>query len=315
MIPPLSRRSLMRLGLAGLGGVVVVPALTGCSAGGGAERAGDASYGEAPSPGRAGDGFYFVQLSDVHLGLSSPAVNPDPAGTLERGIAAVNALAHPPAFVIFTGDLSHNVDDDTERRRRLTAFKEAAGRLRAPAVHVMPGEHDAALDRGAVYQQLFGAMHYTFDVNGVHAIVLDTVSDPDSRLGAAQLDWLRADLASVRPGTRILVFTHRPLFDLFPAWDWHTRDGQQALDLLLPYPDVTVFYGHIHQEHHHQTGHIAHHSARSLMYALPAPGSVAKKAPLPWDAAAPYAGLGFREVEAGQRPATLTLHERPLGAG
>ena len=52
----------------------------------------------------------------------------------------------------------------------------------------------------------------------------------------------------------------------------------------MPYPNVTVFYGHIHQEHHYKTGHIAHHAAKGLMYPLPAPGSVPKKQPIRWDA-------------------------------
>jgi hypothetical protein len=34
------------------------------------------------------------------------------------------------------------------------------------------------------------------------------------------------------------------------------------------------------------------------MFPLPAPGSQAKREPLKWDAARPYRGLGFREVEA-----------------
>ena len=34
------------------------------------------------------------------------------------------------------------------------------------------------------------------------------------------------------------------------------------------------------------------------MWPLPAPGSVPKKAPIPWDEAAPYKGLGFRSIEA-----------------
>lgn len=45
------------------------------------------------------------------------------------------------------------------------------------------------------------------------------------------------------------------------------------------------------------TQHIAHHSAKSLIFPLPAPGSAPKREPIPWDAAQPYRGLGFREVE------------------
>lgn len=72
---------------------------------------------------------------------------------------------------------------------------------------------------------------------------------------------------------------------------------------------MTVFYGHIHQEHHHTTGAIAHHAARSLIFPLPAPGSVPKKAPVPWDPAHPRRGLGLREVGASGPQRALALEE------
>ena len=113
------------------------------------------------------------------------------------------------------------------------------------------------------------------------------------------------------PDANIVVFTHRPLFDLAPEWDWATRDGAKALELLLPHANVTVFYGHIHQEHHFMTGHIAHHAAKGLMFALPAAKSQPKRTPVPWDPAHPYAGLGFRDVEA-ERPAKFEIVELPV---
>ena len=146
----------------------------------------------------------------------------------------------------------------------------------------------------------------------VHFIVLDNVSDPHGAIGAEQLTWLESDLAQQKPEAPIVVFTHRPLFDLAPKWDWATRDGALAIDLLMPYTNVTVFYGHIHQEHHHMTGHIAHHSAKSLIFPLPAPGSQEMRTPLPWDAAAPFKGLGFREVEAEVAEATYKIQEYPV---
>ena len=54
----------------------------------------------------------------------------------------------------------------------------------------------------------------------------------------------------------IAIFTHRPLFDLAPQWDWATQDGSKAIDLLQHWKNVTVFYGHLHQEHHFKTGEI-----------------------------------------------------------
>ena len=58
------------------------------------------------------------------------------------------------------------------------------------------------------------------------------------------------------------------------------------------------------------TGHIAHHASKSLIFPLPAPGSQPKRTPLPWDAAQPYRGLGFREVEA--ETARYAITELPV---
>ena len=84
----------------------------------------------------------------------------------------------------------------------------------------------------------------------MHFIVIDNVSDPAARIGDEQLAWLESDLKRQARDARIVIFTHRPLFDLAPRWDWATRDGDKAIELLMPYPNVTVFYGHIHQENH-----------------------------------------------------------------
>ena len=275
----IDRRDFLKLAALG-GGAVLASALPGC----------------ASLRGGEGD-FYFVQLSDTHWGFNGPAVNPDARGTLPKAIAAVNALPIPPDFIIFTGDLTHTTDDGDERRKRMREFREVAGTLANRAIRFIPGEHDAALDRGAAFREFFGETHYAFDHKGIHFIVVDNVSDPAARIGDEQLAWLAADLAKQPKDARIVVFTHRPLFDLAPQWDWATRDGDKAVELLMPYRNVVVFYGHIHQEHHHMTGHIAHHSAKSLIFPLPAPGSQPKRDPVKWDPAEPYRGLGFREVK------------------
>jgi len=258
--------------------------------------------------------FYFVQLSDVHWGFEGPE-NPDARGTLPKAIAAVNALPQQPDFIIFTGDLTHTTENPAERRKRMREFQAMARDLKVKDVRYIPGEHDASLDRGKAFVEYFGETHYTFDHKGVHFIVLDNVSDPAARFGDEQLAWLASDLKTQPKDARIVVFAHRPLFDLYPQWDWATRDGAKAIDLFMPYPNVTVFYGHIHQEHHHMTAHIAHHSAKSLMFPLPPPASQPKRAPVPWDPAQPYKGLGFREVDAEPQQARYEITELPVQKG
>ncbi len=290
----IDRRDFLRL--AGLGGAVFASGLAGCA-----------------SLGRAGqDDFYFVQLSDTHWGFSGPALNPDAGGTLHKAVAAVNDLAVAPDFIVFTGDLTHTTDDPKERRRRLAEFRVIVGALKNKNVRFMPGEHDASLDKGQAWKEFFGASYYSFDHKGVHFVAVDNVSDPAARIGDEQLAWLKADLAAQAGDARIVVFAHRPLFDLYPQWDWATRDGAQAIEILMPYKNVTVFYGHIHQEHHHMTGHIAHHSAKSLIFPLPAPGSLPKRVPVAWDPAQPYRGLGFRSVEAEVGKAAYEITEYPV---
>src|SRR3989454_11624226 len=260
----INRRDFLKF--AGIGGVVFASGL------GWPAR----SHGASANPSETED-FYFAQLSDTHWGFTGPEANPDAAGTLPKAVAAVNNLSTQPDFIVFTGDLTHTTEDPKERRRRLGEFKEIVSQLKVKNVRFMPGEHDGSLDQSKAFQEFFGAAHYTFDHKGVHFIVLDNVSDPRARLGDAQLQWLGEDLSKQNPNSRVVGFTHRPLFDLYPQWDWATTDGAQATKILLQHPNVTVFYGHIHQENHHMTGHIAHHAAKSLIFPLPAPGSQPKR--------------------------------------
>ena len=248
---------------------------------------------------QAAEDFYFVQLSDTHWGFADPKANPDTRATLMKAIEAINSVTPAPDFIVFTGDLTHKTDDPAERRQRMAEFKQMIGGLKVKTLYFLPGEHDAAADAGAAFQENFGVMHQSFDRKGVHFVTLDNVSDPKGLIGAAQLDWLRQDLAGLAATQPVVLFTHRPLFDLKPDWDWFTGDGAQAVALLDRFTSATVFYGHIHQENHHKTGNVTHISARSAMYPLPAPGAQPKKAPLPWDPAAADHGIGWRTVEAG----------------
>jgi hypothetical protein len=255
--------------------------------------------------------FFFLQLSDTHWGYSGIS-NPQADVTLKTAVETINGVSARPDFIVFTGDLTHTTDDGAVRRKRMSEFKQIVSALDVKTLHLLPGEHDASPDAGRAFRELFGATHYSFDHKGVHFVALDNVSDPAGAVGDAQIDWLSGDLKRVGRDAPIVVLTHRPLFDLYPQWEWSTKDGAKVIDLLLPYKHVTVFYGHIHQENHHETEHIAHHAARSLVFPLPAPGSVPKKAPLPWNPGQPFAGLGYRRVDVAGPDALTRLAELPV---
>ena len=221
-------------------------------------------------------------------------------------MATINAVDVQPDFIVFTGDLTHTTDDAAERRTRMARFKEIVSALKVKDVRFLPGEHDASPDKGEAFREAFGETHYAFDHKGVHFVALDNVSEAGGVLGDAPLDWLASDLARVPEDVRVVALVHRPLFDLYPEWDWATKDGARAIEILSRRNDVTVFYGHIHQENHHTTGKIAHHAARSLIFPLPAPGSAPKKTALPWDPASVDHGLGWRAVALGNAAPRIT---------
>jgi len=296
MANEINRRDFLKL--LGIGGAVFASQISGMPQAG------------ALSGGKAKD-FYFVQLSDTHWGFEGDKINPDAKGTLPKAIAQVNALESKPEFVVFTGDLTQTTDDTAVRRARMKEFKQIVSGLDAP-IRYMPGEHDASLDNGETYKEFFGETHYTFEHKGIHFIAIDNVSDPTGSIGEAQLEWLSNQLKGLKPNDDIVVLAHRPLFDLYPQWDWYTKDGAKAIELLTPFKKVTVFYGHIHQENHHMTGNIAHHSAKSLMLPMPIAGSVPKRAPIPWSSTEPYKGMGFREVLS--KRSKLDITEFPIKA-
>jgi predicted phosphodiesterase len=300
-----NRRDLLKL--MGLGGVVfasaLTPGLVAC-AGSGTPRGADSD-------------FFFLQLSDTHWGFSGAMVNPQAATMLGDTVAAINAATMKPDFVIFTGDLIH--DDATvdlpTRLSRMTQFMSIVSGITGTTLHFVAGEHDAAADEGQTFQKVFGPLHYSFDHKGIHFVVLDNVSSPTASLGATQLSWLQTDLAALDKDAPIVVFAHRPLFPLYAQWGWTTADGQQALDILSAFANVTVFYGHIHQEIDTTTGSITHHSARSLMFPFQAPGTppLAMSMPQPWDPADPGKGIGYRSIDAGVTPESYAVANFPPG--
>lgn len=89
----------------------------------------------------------------------------------------------------------------------------------------------------------------------MHFVALHNVSRARPEIGPEQLAWLKKDLARFPKTAPIVVFTHRPLFDLKPEWEWFTSDGDDVLQVLAANENVTVLYGHIHHDHEHDEGH------------------------------------------------------------
>lgn len=227
-------------------------------------------------------GFSFVQISDSHIGFNKPA-NPDPAATLGEAIAKIGALPQKPAFMIYTGDITH-----LSKTKEFDDADQLIGGAKLD-VHYVPGEHDVIDEtQGQAYLDRYGKLSkgkgwYAFDHDGAHFIGLVNVYDLKAggmgNLGAEQVAWLVNDLKGKSASTPIVVFAHIPLWTIAAEWGWGTSDGVEALKSLARFGSVTVLNGHIHQIMQKIEGNVSFHTARSTAFPQPTPGSAPSPGP------------------------------------
>lgn len=262
---------------------------------------------------RAQPTLRFAQISDSHLGFTG-APNPDVAGTFGRAIDQVNNLGYTPDFVIHTGDLTH-----LSTPEQFDQAKQMMSALKTPHVFTVPGEHDSVDDAGQKYRSVFGAGSagdgwYSLDVAGVHLIALVNTLNLRKlgHLGADQLEFVKKDVAGLSSDTPIIVFSHIPLFAMYPQWGWGTDDAAQALSYLRRFASVTCLNGHVHQLFSKTEDNVTFHSGTTTAYPLPHPGDGPAPKPVTLPAGRLCDALGVREVAYSRGDTVLALKERTL---
>ena len=255
----------------------------------------------------------FAQVSDSHIGFTGPA-NADVTGSFSRAVDQINGLGYQPDFVIHTGDLTHLATPD-----QFDQVKHMLSGLSTPHVFTVPGEHDSADDAGQKYRKAFGAGTrgegwYSFDIAGVHVIALVNTLNMTKlgHLGADQLDFVQKDVAPLSSDTPIIVFSHIPLFAMYPDWGWGTDDSVQALSYLKRFSSVTCLNGHVHQVFSKTEGNVTFFSGTTTAYPLPHPGDGPAPKPVTLPAGKLHDALGIREVSYTKGQQALALKERTL---
>ncbi|MRH89729.1 metallophosphoesterase [Nocardia sp. SYP-A9097] len=299
----MSRRQLMRhsawfgaaVGLAVVGGEVV------------SHIAGTASAAtERPT-------LRFAQVSDSHIGFTG-AANTNVADTFNEAIGQVNSLGYTPDFVIHTGDLTHLATPE-----QFDQVHQMLGGLHTPHVFTVPGEHDSSDDAGQRYRSVFGRGTrgdgwYSFDIAGVHVIGLVNTLNLQAlgHLGVDQLEFVRRDVAGLSSDTPIIVFSHIPLFAMYPQWGWGTDDATQALSYLRRFSSVTCLNGHVHQLFTKTEGNITFYSGTTTAYPLPKPGDGPAPKPVTLPAGKLHDALGIREVTYERGKQQLAIKDQTL---
>ncbi|KUN09288.1 metallophosphoesterase [Streptomyces yokosukanensis] len=261
----------------------------------------------------SGGALRFVQVSDSHIGFHGPA-NMDVVGSFTEAIGQVNTLGFRPDFVMHSGDLTH-----LSTPGQFDQVRQMMSGLRTDRVFTVPGEHDSIGDAGRAYRQIFGQGTlgdgwYSFDTHGVHFIALvNTLSlEKLGHLGTEQIDFVRKDLAGLSSDTPVVVFSHIPLFAMYPQWGWSTDDALKVIALLRRFSSVTCLNGHVHQLFSKTEGNITFHSATTTAYPLPKPGRAPAPTPQVVPARRLKAALGIRTVGYRQGDRELAIKDDSL---
>jgi hypothetical protein len=218
--------------------------------------------------------FKFAWLSDTHLYPKD--VNTRFVEKAVRAVKEIMAMSPPADFLIFGGDLAQ-LGDPVELDLGADILKEVTIKK-----VFIPGEHDWYLDMGTKWVALFGKAPWTFDHKGVRFVGLDTVSrgpdywtvkkmTPKERMGHMatldgsvagawagvgldQLKWLQTTIADWPKDKPLVVFSHNPLYEYYPPWNFWVRDWREVQEVLRPYSSVTNVHGHTHQVLYNEIG-------------------------------------------------------------
>jgi 3',5'-cyclic AMP phosphodiesterase CpdA len=264
--------------------------------------------------------FKFAWISDTHLYPRS--LNTRFVDKTVRAVKEVQAMTPPADFLIFGGDLAQ-----LGKVEELELGNEILKEVKLRKVFI-PGEHDWYLDMGKKWGELFGEAHWSFDHKGVRFIGLDTVSrgpdywsvkkmTPEERMdhmsvldgtvagpwagvGRDQIDWLQKTLSGWDRNQPIIIFSHNPLYEYYPPWNFWVRDWREVNEVLKPYSKVTNIHGHVHQVLYHEIGSMRSIGMLATSWPWPyAPEGVPKltRRMIRVDPGDPYDGVGWGKVD------------------
>lgn len=227
-----------------------------------------ASLAAAPVAMAAEASFSFVHFTDLHI---------QPEKRAAQGCAqCVRKMNSTRAdFAICGGDLVFDAAEvPAARAHQLYDLYAETLKPLEMNVHTVLGNHDVfgiSSKSGIptsdphygkkLFEERIGPRYASFDHKGWHFVLLDSIGtqasgrDFTGRVDAAQIDWLKADLAKMRAGTPLVVVTHVPLVSSvmqLVADPWKTSEtylvtnAREVLEVLWPYQPKAVLQGHTH---------------------------------------------------------------------
>jgi hypothetical protein len=133
-----------------------------------------------------------------------------------------------------------------------------------------------------------------------HMATLDgTVAGPWAGVGRDQLDWMQGVLADWDKGKPVIIFSHNPLYEYYPPWNFWVRDWRDVNEVLKPYTKVTNIHGHVHQVLYNEIGTMRSIGMLATSWPWPyAPEGVPKLTTpmIRADPGDPFDGMGWSKI-------------------
>jgi len=220
----------------------------------------------------------FAIMSDIHA-------SPDDPLTLEHfksALSDMTAMKQPVDVLLLTGDCT-----DYGRERDYKELGRLMKAYKLPPVHANMGNHeyyDLWLDKTGGFNRegmpngktdamarerfltFFGYKqpYNRMDLKGCTILLLSQEGymqeKPEAGEGAwytdAQMEWFKAQLASLDKTARIFIMIHQPLPMQGRSGGSHQIvRGKEIRELIAPYKNVFVFCGHRHQDFQNGSAH------------------------------------------------------------
>ena len=205
-----------------------------------------------------------VRLDIRHASVSEKSVNTRFVEKMKRAAKEVQAMDPPADFLIFGGDIAQ-LGSASELE---LGFEICQGNQGAEGFHSRRARLVSAT-WAQKWKATSGMPNWTLDHKGVRFIGLDTVSrgpdywtarkmSPEERMdhmatldgtvagpwagvGRDQLDWLQKTLADWDKSRPVIIFSHNPLYEYYPPWNFWVRDWRE----------VQAVSQALHQRHQH----------------------------------------------------------------
>jgi hypothetical protein len=164
----------------------------------------------------------FAFLTDVHL-------NHTDNGNRTQGLktALDKVKEYHVDFVIFGGD-NADIDGIKNGKTADSLYNHFKSIVDASQFQVYSaiGNHDrfmgdtsrTDLSGSKLFEKYFGPTYYSFDQQGIHFIVLNSVQSdtvPGYFVNRDQMAWLRNDLGKLTPSTPIVLIVHVPVLSMY----------------------------------------------------------------------------------------------------